>query len=117
MAIAKSGFVDELVNSDVIWTCMTCMKCKERCPQELSPVDVIFALKNIAIAAGKDVKGEFPNWLQSILGTGFIQGVKDVVNQKSEAANRESLQLPKAPAPTDLGKLGQVLMKAAMEQL
>jgi heterodisulfide reductase subunit C len=39
----------DLMRSDVIWTCTSCLKCKERCPEKLSPYDIILALRRIAI--------------------------------------------------------------------
>ena len=59
VALLKRGLIDELVNSDIIWTCMTCLKCKERCPQKVAPVDILFALKNKAVADGKQVPGKY----------------------------------------------------------
>jgi heterodisulfide reductase subunit C len=41
-ALAKMGYIDELLNSDIIWTCVTCYKCKQRCPQKVSPVDILY---------------------------------------------------------------------------
>lgn len=31
--LVNVGFVDELASSDIIWTCATCLKCVQRCPQ------------------------------------------------------------------------------------
>ncbi len=117
MALSKSGFIDELLNSDVIWTCVTCLKCKERCPQDLAPVDVIFALKNIAVASGKQIDTGISNMLQSVLGSGYIQQPKEVVDKDNKAVTRDSLGLPSLPAPKEIQKLQQVLMKAATETL
>jgi len=117
MSMTKMGFIDELVNSDIIWTCITCYKCKERCPQRVAPVEVLYALKNIAIAAGKQVPGEYSNILQSVLVSGLIQGVKDARTRDLSAVNREGLGLPALPAPKDPAKFQQVLMKAATQTL
>ena len=117
MSMTKMGLIDELVNSDIIWTCITCYKCKERCPQRVAPVEVLYALKNIAIAAGKQVPGEYSNILQSVLVSGLIQGVKDARTRDLQAVNRDGLKLPALPAPKDPAKFQQVLMKAATQTL
>lgn len=117
MSLTKLGFIDELINSDIIWTCITCYKCKERCPQRVAPVEVLYSLKNIAIAAGKQVPGEYSNILQSVLVSGLIQGVKDARTRDLQAINRDGLGLPPAPAPKDPAKFQQVLMKAATQTL
>jgi heterodisulfide reductase subunit C len=51
---ALLGFEDELVAPDSeIWNCTNCYTCSERCPQDVRPVDVIIALKNLCIREGK----------------------------------------------------------------
>ena len=50
------GLVNEIVSSGITWTCMHCLKCKERCPQKVAPVDLIFALRNLAV----DMEAEIP---------------------------------------------------------
>lgn len=117
MSMSKMGFIDELLNSDIIWTCITCYKCKERCPQRVAPVEVLYSLKNIAIAAGKQVPGEYSNILQSVLVSGLIQSVKEVRTRDMDTVTREGLSLPPVPAPKDPTKFQQVLMKAATQTL
>ncbi|MCK4614079.1 MAG: 4Fe-4S dicluster domain-containing protein [Thermoplasmata archaeon] len=117
MALVKNGFIDELVNSDIIWTCMTCFKCKERCPQGMAPVNVLFALKNLAVAMGKQIPSGYTNMLQNVLGTGLIQAPKEVLNRKNETIDREKLNLPPIQRPEDPAKFQQIIMKAATETL
>ena len=117
MSLTKLGFIDELLNSDIIWTCITCYKCKERCPQRVAPVEVLYAIKNLAIAAGKQVPGEYSNILQSVLVSGLIQGTKEVRTRDLQAITRDVLGLPEAPKPANQEKFQQVLMKAATQTL
>jgi heterodisulfide reductase subunit C len=117
MSMVKLGFVDELLNSDIIWTCITCYKCKERCPQRVAPVEVLYSLKNIGIASGKQVPGEYSNILQSVLVSGLIQAIKEVRTRDLKGVNREALGLPPVPVPVDPAKFQQVLMKAATQTL
>ncbi len=119
MALAKSGFIEELKDSDVIWTCLTCLKCKERCPQDLAPVDVLFALKNLSVSSGKQIDSGISNMLQSVLSSGMIQKPKEVRDHKNEGVNREDTGLPECPKPSqeELAKLQQTLMKVAQEKL
>jgi len=47
------GFEDELIGPESeIWNCTNCYTCSERCPQDVRPVDVIIALKNICADRG-----------------------------------------------------------------
>ncbi len=72
-ALLKRGLVDEMINSEIIWTCMSCFKCKERCPQKVAPVNILFTLKNLAVASGKQVPGDYTAMLQSVMGMGLMQ--------------------------------------------
>src|SRR4030042_2249897 len=46
---ALFGRTEELLKKDSpIWQCTNCYNCYERCPQDVRPVEVIVALKNIA---------------------------------------------------------------------
>jgi len=51
--LAYLGFIDELIESGVIWYCTQCLKCSERCPMEVYPASVVVALRNIASKRGK----------------------------------------------------------------
>lgn len=57
MLKAQLGFEAELIGPDSeIWLCTNCYTCSERCPQDVRPVDVIIALKNICVDEGKAPK-------------------------------------------------------------
>jgi heterodisulfide reductase subunit C len=81
--LLSRGLFDELINSDIIWTCMSCFKCRERCPQMVAPVELLYALKNIAVAKGKQIPGRYTPMLQSIISTGLIQGEQQVLTRKT----------------------------------
>ena len=47
------GFEEELTGPDsLIWNCTNCYNCYERCPQEVHPIEVIIALKNMSREMG-----------------------------------------------------------------
>jgi len=113
-ALIRVGFGEELIDNEIIWTCMTCLKCKERCPQNVAPVDLIYLLKNLAISQGKQVPGDYTNQLQNVMATGLLQAPKDVAVGEG-SANRQSLGLPEISKPEDPGKFGQYIMAAATQ--
>ena len=44
-----TGMEEELLKpNSMIWECTNCYNCFERCPQDVRPVEVIIALKNLA---------------------------------------------------------------------
>ena len=117
VALLKRGLIDEMVNSDIIWTCMSCFKCRERCPQKVAPVEVLFALKNMVVASGKQIPGNYTNYLQSVLSKGMLQDEKEVIAKDNTSFNREKLGLPVATKPVDLTKFMGTLSKLAMEKV
>jgi heterodisulfide reductase subunit C len=117
VALIKRGLIDELVNSDVIWTCMSCFKCRERCPQKVAPVEILFALKNIAVSSGKPIPGKYSAMLQSILSIGLIQSIQSVSDKNNQTFNRNDLGLPELIKPIDISKFQLVLSKLAIEKI
>jgi len=44
-----TGMEEELLKpNSMVWECTNCYNCFERCPQDVRPVEVIIALKNLA---------------------------------------------------------------------
>jgi len=117
VALLKRGLIDEMVNSDVIWTCMSCFKCRERCPQKVAPVEILFALKNLAVASGKQIPGNYTAMLQSVLSIGLLQDIKSVSTKDSKTKSRTDLKLPDISKPTDSTKFQMMLSKIAVEKV
>jgi heterodisulfide reductase subunit C len=99
VALLKKGLIDEMINSDLIWTCMSCFKCRERCPQRVAPVDILFSLKNLSVLQGKQIPGKFTGMLQSILSMGMIQGIQEVTTDDNQTVSRDDLGLPSLTNP------------------
>lgn len=116
IALLKRGLINELTNADVIWTCMTCMKCRERCPQKVAPVEVLFAVKNLAVASGKQLPGKYTAMLQAVLSTGLLQEVQQVTTATNDSVSRDSLGLPALSTPSDVSKFQASIMAIAMQK-
>jgi heterodisulfide reductase subunit C len=113
MKLAKLGFIQELIASEIIWTCATCLKCTERCPQRASPYHVIMALRNLAVEQGAKVPETYLKAVSQILETGLMQTVQKVTTNKMETFDREKLGLPKIKYPTETFKA--IFLKALEE--
>ncbi len=89
MLTALLGGIDRLIAPDsVIWKCSNCYNCYERCPQDVRPVEVIIALKNLARLEA-DPPREVGSVYETILKTGRSAPVIGGLDRK-----RESLGLP-----------------------
>lgn len=112
--LVNLGLVDELVSSDIIWTCVTCLKCVQRCPQKASPYHVIIALRNLAVEREAKIPEEFMKKVSQILETGLAESMQKVTTRKMETCDRESLKLPKLAGPKE--SFQAVFMKALEER-
>lgn len=99
--LVNMGFVDELPSSDIIWTCVTCLKCVQRCPQKASPYHVIIALRNLAVEKEAKVPEDYLKAVSQILETGQVDVPQKIVTRKMETVDRECLKLPKIGPPKE----------------
>ena len=86
---ALYGLEEDLIGPEtLIWNCTNCYNCYERCPQDVHPIEVIIALKNMARE-----KGVRPQAVDSILErvrkTGQTVLATDLIKRR-----REELNLP-----------------------
>jgi heterodisulfide reductase subunit C len=101
MKLVNLGFVDELASSDIIWTCVTCLKCVQRCPQKASPYHVIMSLRNLAVEREAKVPEGYLKAVSRILEIGLAEAVQEIIAKKMEIYNRESLKLPNIVYPKE----------------
>jgi len=52
-AMLRAGMRDEVMKSNTPWMCVACYYCTVRCPQDIHITDVMYTLKNMALAAGE----------------------------------------------------------------
>ncbi|CAA6606207.1 Heterodisulfide reductase subunit C [Rhodospirillaceae bacterium LM-1] len=52
--LAQFGFEEELVRSEAIWTCVSCLTCNNRCPKGVKIAEVIEAVRQIVLRTRKD---------------------------------------------------------------
>ncbi len=91
--MALYGLADRLISPDsIIWKCTNCYTCYERCPQDVRPVGVITALKNICVA-----EGQAPELVekhsQAILLTGASAPLSSSIQRKREQYNLPEVNL------------------------
>ena len=121
--MVQLGMIEELLTSEVIWNCAQCLLCKERCPRDAAPSDVIQALQNLAYSLNIHVPEGYTALVNSILKTGVVQTpirvrvwkhlpTKDTVRGEFEFRDRLSLGLPQLKKPAELQKLVEALQEA-----
>ena len=93
--MAQLGLREEMISSEALWQCTTCYACQERCPRGVQIVDVVIAIRNIAVASGK-IYANHKKTGENLLKYGHTVSINDKVK-----AQRAELGLPEVP-PTVL---------------
>ena len=97
MLMALLGFEAELIAPDSeIWNCTNCYTCSERCPQDVRPVDVIIALKNICVDEGKA-----PDLISTVSDSVLEAGITTKVTSLAERRREELGLAPIKKYPID----------------
>ncbi len=99
---ALLGFEDELLRPDsVIWNCTNCYTCAERCPQDVRPVDVIIALKNMCVQ-----RGQAPPLIRNVSDAVLESGITTRITSLTEKRRQEFGLTPLSEYPiADLEKI------------
>lgn len=91
------GFENELIDPESeIWDCTNCYTCSERCPQDVRPIDVIIALKNICTMEGKA-----PSIVGKIHGSVIQSGTTTKMSSLAEKRRQEFGLPPVKEIPVD----------------
>jgi len=103
MLQALVGDFDHLLEENsLIWLCSNCYNCYERCPQDVRPVEVIIALKNLSVDR-KTANEEIAQIRDRIVETGRSVPVMPAIHRM-----REELGLPPLEK-IDTGELKEIL--------
>lgn len=68
---AQFGLPEHILPSDDLWHCTTCFTCYERCPRGVEIVDIITALRNMAVRAGF-IADDHRNLVKNLYETGHL---------------------------------------------
>ncbi|MDD3846958.1 MAG: 4Fe-4S dicluster domain-containing protein [Syntrophorhabdaceae bacterium] len=103
------GAGDELLQTGLIWTCLSCETCYARCPNQINFAAVIDALKSIAVEKGvARPKGDAPLFNRSFLNTvrsyGRAYDLKAIAMYKLGTGNLGQ-DMDKFPAMLKKGKM------------
>lgn len=112
--LVNLSLIDELVSSDIIWTCVTCLKCVQRCPQKASPYHVIMVLRNLAVEREAKVPEAFMKAVSLVLESGLAETTQKITTRTMQVCERESLKLPKIGSPRE--SFQAVFLKALEEK-
>jgi heterodisulfide reductase subunit C len=104
------GKKDEVVSGEAIWLCCSCFNCQERCPQKVEIADLIYALRNIALAEGH-VPNIYSEFASALLNNGRIVQVSKFAEKK-----RETFGLPPLK-PTGVDALFKILSATGFDKL
>lgn len=103
------GAGDELLQTDIIWTCLSCETCYARCPNEINFAAVIDALKAIAVEKGvAKPEGDAPLFnrlfLETVQSYGRAYDLKAIAMYKLGTGSLKQ-DMDKLPAMLKKGKM------------
>jgi heterodisulfide reductase subunit C len=75
--------IESIIEGPEIWRCTTCYECVENCPQKVNFVELIYALRNIAIKKGYGPK-EVLDEIEAIKKYGHILSVTERIKKMRE---------------------------------
>jgi heterodisulfide reductase subunit C len=80
------GFGEELVGpNSPVWECTNCYNCYERCPQNVKPVEIIIAIKNLMAREGiYPEKAQVGDLVNTVLETGRTAPVTSMTKKLRE---------------------------------
>jgi len=93
------GQINEILDEEAIWTCTTCLKCKERCPEEISPYDIILVLRNLAYYKELNYPVGYDDFINGILERGYVSSPQAIRARNGDRVTRVSLGLPEPSTP------------------
>lgn len=76
--------IESVIEGPEIWRCTTCYECVENCPQKVNFVELIYALRNIAIKKGYGPK-EVLEEIEAIKKYGHILSATERIKKIREA--------------------------------
>jgi heterodisulfide reductase subunit C len=97
------GMKDEVIGEkSVIWKCSNCFTCFDRCPQDVKPIEVIIALKNLMAKEGRMPKGV------DRMVAGLLNSGRSAMVTSATYRRRTELGLPDLPE-VDVDELRKLL--------
>jgi heterodisulfide reductase subunit C len=91
MRKALLGLKDEVLASEDLWLCATCLTCLERCPRQIKVTDAIVIMRNMAVEEGYMLPPHRKT-AQKLLETGHAVPIDDKNKEK-----RKQLGLKEIP--------------------
>jgi heterodisulfide reductase subunit C len=103
------GAGDELLQTDLIWTCLSCETCYARCPNQINFSAVIDALKSLAVEKGvAKPEGDAPLFNRFFLDTvkayGRVYDLQAIALYKLKTGNLKQ-DMDKFPSMLKKGKM------------
>jgi len=104
------GLKEMVLSSDVIWLCVVCYSCTERCPQGVRLTDVMRAIRNLAVKEGY-IHPFYKIQASSIINFGRIFKEEEFINEV-----RSDLGLPLL-SPVNLIEVSKILQHTKVKTI
>ena len=113
----RLGRVKELMKSDLLWFCSSCLACKDQCPDDTSPFDVIRTLWNLSARIDYHLPKIYREFDRRVSSVGVIQEDQIVQTKSGERLTRSDLPLPSLRGPEESGSFSDSLKNLKSERI
>lgn len=94
-ALIRDGEMELALESNTPWYCVSCYQCMDRCPREIPVADIMYRLKQLAIATGRQPRmHKLPDFYRAFAEDVAFNGRMT----ETHVMARYSLKHPKAAA-------------------
>jgi len=116
MRQAQLGLKEQIFEGEDLWDCTTCYACEERCPRTVPIVDIIIALRNMAVAEGHMFENH-KETAQSLYAIGHTVSINDKVKEQRKALGLSAEPPTVIANPEAMAQLKKVLAAAGFEKI
>ncbi len=115
------GAGNELLETDLVWMCLSCETCYARCPMKINIASVIDALRSLALEKGNPrPKGDMPlfnrEFLRTVEGSGRSYDLSTIIGYKM-GTKTFMKDVDKFPAMLKKGKIALLPPSGADKQM
>ncbi|MGP8322088.1 MAG: CoB--CoM heterodisulfide reductase subunit C [Methanosarcinaceae archaeon] len=114
--IKKARKGRDVLHDDDLWMCVTCYNCQERCPRGIKIVDVILAIRTIAVHEGIMLP-EHRDVSRFVLEYGHAVPINDEIKKMREKLGLESLPETVHKYPDSLEDVKTLLRSCEFDKL
>lgn len=116
MRKALLGLKDEVLSSQDLWLCTTCLTCLERCPRQIRTTDAIIKMRNMAVESGLMLP-EHRKTSEKLIESGHAVPINDTNKKKRRELGLEEIPPTVHSSEKALKEVQEILNRTGFKKL